>query len=110
MARLAYAIKFVADMDRAVAFYSETFGFPVKMKSPFWSELDTGETVLALHPASDTDPAGSCQLGFSLDDLRGFYAGREARGITFTAPPKDQHGTLLGQMLDCEGARVSLSG
>ena len=110
MARLAYAIKFVADMDRAVAFYSETFDLPVKMQSPFWSELDTGYTVLALHPASDENPAGSCQLGFNLDDLRRFYEEREARGIRFTAPPKEQHGTLLGQMRDCEGALVSLSG
>ena len=107
MARLAYVIKFVADMDRAVAFYSETLGLPVKMTSPFWSELDTGDTVLALHPASDANPAGSCQLGFSLDDLRAFYA---AGKVTFTAPPREQHGTLLAQMLDCEGAVVSLSG
>ncbi|GAO37945.1 hypothetical protein SCH01S_01_01080 [Sphingomonas changbaiensis NBRC 104936] len=107
MARLSYVIKFVADMDRAVAFYSETFGFAVKMTSPFWSEVDTGETVLALHPASAENPAGSCQLGFNLDDLRGFY---EAGKVTFTAPPKEQHGTLLARMLDCEGAQVSLSG
>ena len=107
MARLAYVIKFVADMDRAVAFYSETFGFPVKMQTPFWSELDTGQTIFALHPASDKDPAGSCQLGFNLDDLRGFY---EAGKVAFNEPPKEQHGTLLAQMIDCEGARVSLSG
>lgn len=107
MARLAYVIKFVADMDRAVAFYSETFGFPVRMKTPSWSELDTGGTTLALHPASDANPAGSCQLGFNLDDLRAFY---EAGKVTFTAPPKEQHGTLLARMIDCEGAEVSLSG
>jgi catechol 2,3-dioxygenase-like lactoylglutathione lyase family enzyme len=107
MARLAYVIKFVADMDRGVAFYSETFGFPVKMKTPFWSELDTGETVLALHPASDANPAGSCQLGFNLDDLQGFY---ERGAVAFSAPPREQHGTLLARMIDCEGAEVSLSG
>ena len=107
IARLAYVIKFVADMDRAVAFYSDTFGFPVKMKTPFWSELDTGETTLALHPASDANPAGSCQLGFNLDDLRGFYA---AAKTTFTAPPRGQHGALLARMIDCEGAEISLSG
>lgn len=107
MARLAYVIKFVSDMDRAVAFYSETFGLAVKMKTPFWSELDTGETVLALHPASAENPAGSCQLGFNLEDLRGFY---EAGRVTFTASPREQHGTLLARMVDCEGAEVSLSG
>lgn len=107
MARLAYVIKFVADMDRAVAFYRETFGFPVRMQTPFWSELDTGETTLALHPASDDNPAGSCQIGLNLDDLQGFY---EAGKVTFTAPPRERHGTLLARMIDCEGAEVSLSG
>ena len=110
MARLAYAIKFVADMDRAVRFYSETFGLAVKLHTPFWSEFDTGETVLALHPASDANPAGSCQLGFNLDDLRGFYERREETGVRFTAPPAEQHGALLARMVDCEGAEVSLSG
>jgi catechol 2,3-dioxygenase-like lactoylglutathione lyase family enzyme len=107
MARLAYVIKFVADMDRAVAFFGETFGLKVKMHTPFWSELDTGETVLALHPASTENPAGSCQLGFNLDDLRAFY---EERKDAFAAAPQEQHGTLLARMRDCEGAELSLSG
>lgn len=110
MARLAYVIKFVADMDIGVAFYRDTFGFAVKMHSPFWSELDTGETTLALHPASLANPAGSCQLGFSLDDLRAFYDRRDELGVTFAAAPAAQHGALLARMLDCEGVEVGLSG
>lgn len=110
MARLAYVIKFVADMDVALAFYRDTFGLAVKMRTPFWSELDTGGTVLALHPASPANPAGSCQLGFNLDDLRTFYDRREELGVTFAAPPTPQHGALLARMLDSEGAEVSLSG
>ena len=110
MARLVYVIKFVADMDKGLAFYRDTMGLTVKMQSPFWSEFETGETVLALHPASAANPAGSCQLGFNLDDLRGFYERREQLGVTFTAPPAEQHGTLLARMKDCEDAEVSLSG
>lgn len=109
MARLAYVIKFVADMDRAIGFYRDALGLTVKMQSPFWSELDTGETVLALHPASDANPAGSCQLGFNLDDLQAFYDRRAETGVTFTAAPAEQHGTLLARILDTESAEVSLS-
>ena len=57
--RLTYAIKYVADMDRAIAFYRDKLGLDLKFQSPFWSEFATGETVLALHPASDDKPAGS---------------------------------------------------
>lgn len=110
MTRLAYVIKFVADMDKGIAFYRDMMGLAVKMHTPFWSELETGETVLALHPASAANPAGTCQLGFNLDDLRGFYDRREETGVTFTAPPAEQHGALLARMLDCEGAELSLSG
>ncbi len=54
--RLDYAIKFVGDMDSAVEFYRDALGLPLKFQSPFWSEFETGETTLALHPAWPTIP------------------------------------------------------
>ena len=109
-AKLRYAIKFVGDMDRAVAFWRDTFGLTVRFASPFWSEFDTGDVTLALHPASDQNPAGSVQIGFTTPDLPGVYAARAASGLAFAEPPRDEHGTLLSRVLDCEGAEVSLSG
>ncbi|MGI9168999.1 MAG: VOC family protein [Caulobacteraceae bacterium] len=109
-ATFAYAIKFVADMDRAVASYRDTLGLTVKFASPLWSEFATGEVTLALHPASDANPAGGVQLGFSTAGLSGLYAAREANGLDFTAPPMEEHGTLLARILDSDGAQVSLSG
>jgi len=52
MLKLNYVIKFVTDMGRAVRFYRDVLGFPIKFESPGWSEFVTGETTLALHPAS----------------------------------------------------------
>ena len=107
--QFAYAIKFVADMDRAVAFYRDTFGLTLRFASPFWSEFDTGPVTLALHPASERNPPGAVQLGFKTPALSALYDARESAGLTFTAPPVDEHGTLLARILDCEGAEVSLS-
>ncbi|MGI9170222.1 MAG: VOC family protein [Caulobacteraceae bacterium] len=109
-ATFTYAIKFVADMDKAVAFYRDTLGLAVKFASPFWSEFATGDVTLALHPASDANPAGGVQLGFTTADLPALYAAREAAGIDFVAPPMEEHGTLLSRIRDSEGAQVSLSG
>ncbi len=109
-ATFSYAIKFVADMDKALAFYRDTFGLTVRFATPFWSEFETGPVTLALHPASEQHAAGSVQLGFTAPDLPAIYAAREAAGLTFTAPPVDEHGTLLSRILDCEGVEVSLSG
>jgi lactoylglutathione lyase len=109
-AKFTYAIKYVADMEAAVAFYRDTLGLTPRFASPFWSEFDTGEVSLALHPASDKNPAGAVELGFTAPDLPAIYADREAAGLTFIAAPRDEHGTLLSQVLDSEGAAISLSG
>ena len=109
-ARFCYAIKFVADMDKAVAFYRDTFGLTVKFTTPFWSEFETGDVRLALHPASEKNPAGGVEIGFSTEDLAGIYADRANNGLEFIEAPRLEHGTLLSQILDCEGAAVSPSG
>jgi catechol 2,3-dioxygenase-like lactoylglutathione lyase family enzyme len=108
--RLTYAIEFVADMDRTIAFYRDKLGLELKFQSPFWSEFATGETVLALHPASEENAAGSVELGFAIDDLGEFYARREQLGIEFTRQPKEEHGVHIAQIRDPEGAHVSVSG
>jgi lactoylglutathione lyase len=108
--RLNYAIKFVSDMDAAVAFYRDTLGLPLAFESPFWSEFETGETRLALHPASDENPAGSVQLGLGTTDIDNFYAAGQAQGLAFTSPPTDMHGTRLARFRDLDGAEISVSG
>ncbi|MBA3896500.1 MAG: VOC family protein [Sphingomonadaceae bacterium] len=109
-AKLTYAIKFVADMDVAVAFYRDTLGLALGFQSPHWTEFATGETKLALHPASDANPPGSCQLGLGITGLDDAYVRREELGLTFTAPPTERFGTKIGRIRDSEGAEVSVSG
>jgi catechol 2,3-dioxygenase-like lactoylglutathione lyase family enzyme len=109
-ARFSHAILFVADMHKAIAFYRDVMGLPLKFESPSWSEFETGGVTLALHPASERNPPGRVQLGFETPDLSALYAEREANGLTFSAPPADEHGTLLARIKDCEGAELSLSG
>src|ERR1700758_3563135 len=88
-AQLRYAIKFVADMDKAVKFHRDVLGLRVKFESPGWSEFSTGETTLALHPASGKNPAGKVELGFSVADVEAFYRDMSARGVLFTMSPKE---------------------
>ena len=108
--QLVYAIKYVSDMDKAVAFHRDILGLAVRFASPFWTELDTGATTLALHPATDEHPAGGVQLGFRTEDLDGFYAAREANRLSFTQAPMPMHGVTIARFLDCEGAETSVSG
>src|SRR5204862_2674664 len=108
--RLSYAMKFVADMDEAVAFYRDKLGLELKFASPFWSEFATGETTLALHPASAENPAGSTHLGFGTSDVRAFHQAIGARGVRFTKLPEPMHGMTLAEFVDPDGARCSVSG
>jgi predicted enzyme related to lactoylglutathione lyase len=110
MIKLGYAIHFVADMDRAVAFYRDTLGLELKFSSPGWSEFATGPTTLALHPASAENPPGTTHLGLHADDIAGAHRTMTAAGVRFTRAPTPEHGVTLAEFVDSEGARVSLSG
>ena len=110
-AKLTYAIKFVADMDRAVIFYRDILGLQLKFQSPGWSEFATGDTILALHPASTKNAAGTVELGFGVDDIQKFHQEMSAKGVQFSMPPKQQDfGGTLAQFVDSEGGYVSVSG
>jgi lactoylglutathione lyase len=107
--RLTYVIKFVADMDQAVAFYRDKLGLQLKFQSDEWSEFVTGDTTLALHVASERNPAGACQLGFAAHDLEGIYARRDALGLDFTSSPTPQHGVKIAKLRDPDGSEFSVS-
>ena len=47
--RVSYAIVFVSDMKRSVAFYRDVIGLPLKFDSPEWSEFATDGATFALH-------------------------------------------------------------
>ncbi len=107
--QLRYAIKFVADMEKAVKFHRDVLGLRLKFESPGWSEFATGETTLALHPASDKNPAGRVELGFTVADVETFYRDMSAKGVVFSMPPKKQDfGGVLAQFVDSEGAHCSV--
>ena len=109
--KLTHVIEFVADMDRAVRFYRDVIGLPLKFQSPGWSEFSTGETTLALHPASDKNPPGKLELGFGVPNIQQFHDDMTQKGVRFPMPPaKQDFGGLLAQFVDCEGAYISVSG
>jgi catechol 2,3-dioxygenase-like lactoylglutathione lyase family enzyme len=86
--QLRYVIKFVADMDKAVKFHRDVLGLKVKFESLAWSEFVTGETTLALHPASDKNPAEKVELGFTV--VEAFYRDISAKDVVFSMVPKKQ--------------------
>jgi predicted enzyme related to lactoylglutathione lyase len=108
-ANLNYAIKFVSDMNKAVAFHRDVLGLTLKFQSPEWSEFATGDVTLALHPASEKNPAGRAELGFAIKGLEQAYAEREKNGLKFLSPPKPLHGVMLATIAGPDGEECSVS-
>lgn len=109
MTTLAYVIRFVADMSAATKAFRDDFGLALRFESPHWTEFNTGETVLALHPATPQSPPGTCQIGLRVPDVDAFHREMLAEGYVFTRAPQLEHRIKIARSRDREGAEISVS-
>jgi lactoylglutathione lyase len=116
--RLSYAIVFVSDMGRAVSFYRDVLGLPLRFESPEWTEFATDGATLALHIADGphgggdrtTDhPAGHCRPGLGVADLDEFHRRMIEHRVRCVQEPKDVFGARIAQYLDPDGLEISVS-
>jgi lactoylglutathione lyase len=107
---LAYAIKFVAQMEQAVDFHQHQLGLNLRFQSPEWSEFETGGTTLALHLASPEHPDGSYELGFRVADVDRFCAERKAAGVELIQEPRSVHGQRIAKLRYPDKSEFSVSG
>jgi len=115
--RVNYAIVFVSDMQRSVAFYRDVVGLSLKFDSPEWSEFSTEGATLALHRSEEAaagedgsdPPAGRCRPGISVRDLDAFHDRMVEHNVTCLRQPKDLFGAKIAQYLDPDGLAISVS-
>lgn len=118
--QIDYTMVIVSDMARSVQFYRDKLGIPLKFESPDWTEFQTGATTLALHGggiarersggAGDKD-AGTCSIGFNVEDVDKTYEELRAKGISFVMPPtqREGEGIKLAVCVDPDGLPVSFA-
>ena len=116
-----YAVVTVSDMTRSIKFYRDVLGLPLKFESKDWSEFITGTTTIALHgggkPALASMNkqgellAGTCTLGFSVEDLNHAYNELKARGANFVMAPTKREGERihLAVCVDPDGLPISIA-
>jgi lactoylglutathione lyase len=119
--QLDYTMVVVSDMERSVEFYRDKLGLPLKFQTPEWTEFATGATTLALHgggvvpstaPAGDpTKQAGSCSIGFNVENVDKTYEDLQARGIRFVMPPtqREGEGIRLAVCIDPDGLPIAFA-
>jgi lactoylglutathione lyase len=119
--QIDYTMVIVSDMNRSVEFYRDKLGIPLKFQSPDWTEFVTGATTLALHGGgirqeqSGLDgkdkAAGTCSIGFNVEDVDKTYEELKAKGITFVMPPtqREGEGIKLAVCIDPDGLPISFA-
>src|SRR5215467_5594139 len=114
--RVSYAIVFVSDMRRAVSFYRDVLGLPLRFESPGWTEFATDGATLALHKSEGPNPAsqdphqeraGQCRPGLSVPDLDLFHKRMIEKSVPCVQEPKDTFGVRIAQYLDPDGLTIS---
>jgi len=115
--RLNYAIVFVSDMKRAVSFYRDVLGLPLRFESPGWTEFATDGATLALHASEGSNPqkenplevpAGRCRPGLSVPDLDEFHRRMVEKNVPCIQEPKEIFGARIAQYLDPDGLSISV--
>ena len=116
-----YTMVVVSDMSRSVEFYRDKLGLPLKFESPQWTEFLTGATTLALHGGGkpqekkEGNPgeqfAGTCSIGFNVENVEKTFADLKSKGVHFVMPPKEQkeEGIKLAVAVDPDGLPVAFA-
>lgn len=107
--RLNYAIVFVSDMKRAVAFYRDVVGLPLKFESPGWTEFASGGATLALHAHTPDEPAGRCRPGLNVPNLDAFHQRMMENQVRCVQPPTETFGTRIANYVDPDGLEFSVA-
>ena len=110
--RVTYAMVFVSDMDRSVAFYRDVVGLALRFQSPGWTEFATEGATLARHLADGPgpaaaeahgSPAGHCRPGLGVPDLEAFHQRMLAHQVPCIQEPTLLHGSKVAQYADPDG-------
>jgi methylmalonyl-CoA/ethylmalonyl-CoA epimerase len=105
----------VPDLDAAVAYYTETLGFP----EAFRAVNDAGQTTLVyvqisrntfveLQPANAQRPPGISHLGVEVENLAAVAKSLKERGANVEDPRAGSTKALLANVTDPNGIRVEL--
>lgn len=103
----------VADMDRAVRFYTESLGLALTFRSgDHWAMVEGPGLTIALHPKGEHGPApepdrgSGVSLGFEVESLAAAQAQLEPKGISFET--SDDEFVKLAYFRDPDGTTLYL--
>jgi lactoylglutathione lyase len=122
VARLAYAILFVADLERSIRFYRDTLGLPFRFASESYAEFATEGAKFGLYARAHLSeligrpaPTGAVpwpqgEVAFFVDDPDAEHERLLRAGVEVLAPPTDRPwGERTLHLADPDGNVVELT-
>ena len=123
--KLGYAILYVKDVPRSVAFYEDAFGLRRSFvhEAGMYAEMDTGATTLSFaanglaksnlpcgfRENNPGEQPGGFEIAFTTDDVNAAYDRALAAGATALAPPATKPwGQIVAFVRDKDGIVVEL--
>ena len=120
--RLGYAILFVSDLERSVAFYRDVLGLPFRFASESYAEFATDGAKFSLFARSHLPqligreaPPGEApwpqgEVAFFVDDVDAEHERLARAGVRILAPPTDRPwGERTLHVADPDGNVVELT-
>jgi predicted enzyme related to lactoylglutathione lyase len=105
-----YIMLMVADMTRAMRFYTKAFDVTVVMSSPYWSEFTVAGTTVALHPGG-TGTDTRTGLGFEVKGLDGALQRATEVGGRINSQPRErpEERIRVAEIADTEGNLITVA-
>jgi predicted enzyme related to lactoylglutathione lyase len=105
-----YVMLMVADMTRALRFYTQAFAVTVSMSSPYWSEFTVASTNIALHPGGSGTETHT-GLGLEVKDLDAALERATEVGGRVTSPPRErpEERIRVAELADTEGNLITVA-
>lgn len=105
-----YVMLMVADMTRAMRFYTEAFAVNVGISSPYWSEFAVAGANVALHPGGSGSETRT-GLGFEVKDLDAALQRATEVGGRITSPPRNrpEERIRVAELADTEGNLITVA-
>ena len=105
-----YVMLMVADMTRALRFYTEAFDVTVVISSPHWSEFTVAGANIALHPGGSGNETRT-GLGFEVKDLDDALQRATEVGGRITSPPRErpEERIRVAELADTEGNLITVA-
>ncbi|TYS10885.1 VOC family protein [Bacillus subtilis] len=117
---MKYLILYVSDSKRAIHFYQDILGLPIRAEHGTYIEFETGSAILALNTREsareitpldipDTSASNTFEIGFVTENVEAVMKRVREQGVTIIGEPKVKPwGQMVAYISDPDGHYIEI--